>query len=470
MVNSQASNPLTLGWGITTVVVGVLFALVLFWNISKGKKLSFDTDPYGGSSDCFSARVLFIVVLFATVISLLYFIIYKFATIAGDNHLSQYFLATHDSEKLAGYHSFLADKASWLNFLSVINIIIGLHTAFVLFALTNSPLSVRIYLNVALLSLAVLSFVLIRQHQAMTVELPSPNWNGNNTLANFHKRPISEEWSYNLVNVFAIAAIPLSFLTILANNSRLKNGTFILGTIILVLVGLTVTSVGYISRDYRVRIKHYSGSSTGSGTNDWSNEVCYLDRKFLEAQEANRKYIYKNYELCPARLQADTYKCVENPATFTGKTTPQCDIWETSIIPSGATAVQRAIVNERMRGVVSLLYTRPVLYYVAFGLAWIFTGFIIAAFAFFLSSREKGNANPAALNYIFLALFVVFLVVAFIFSGLNPPAPYPFKPNSIHYPALAVNADVPEVEHAAVHTKSFKISMAELEAQVEMAR
>jgi hypothetical protein len=417
-----------LGWGITAVIVALLYGFALFWNIQKTKQIASDADPYGSSSDCFSARILFLLVLTTTVLSLIYFVVYKFATIAGDNHLSQYFLASHDSERLVGYHTYLADKATWLNFLSVINVIIGLHTCFTLFTLTGSPVSVRIYLNTYLLVFTVVSWLLIRQHGIMSKQLPSPLWNGTNSIPSQHKTDISDEWSYNLVNAFSIAAIPLAGLLILANNYKLKNGSFILGTVLLLLIALTVTAVGYISRDYRVRIKHYSDDTTNG--NNWRNEVCKIDRKFLEGLENNRKYIYKNYDLCPARTLQGVYECVENPSNYPGRTTPQCVIWENSIIPNGAPPSQNAIVNERMRGVVTLLFTRPVLTYITLGLAWIFVGFIITAYTFYLSSREKGTSNTATLNYIFLALFVLFLIVAFIFSGLNPAQAIPFDTRS----------------------------------------
>lgn len=186
---------------------------------------------------------------------------------------------------MAGYTTFLADKAPWLNFLSVINIIIGLHTCFTLFSLTSSPLAVRIYLNTFVLVFTVASWLLISQHAELKTNLGSPLWNSKQTDHTKYKADISDEWSYNLVQAFAIVGLPLSLFLILANNYRLKNGTFLLGTITLVLVALTVTSIGYISRDYRVRIKHYSDAASG---NSWRQEVCNIDRKFLEAREFDR--------------------------------------------------------------------------------------------------------------------------------------------------------------------------------------
>lgn len=106
-----------------------------------------------------------------------------------------------------------------------------------------------------------------------------------------------------------------------------------------------------------------------------------------------------------------------------------------------------------MRGVVTLLYTRPVLIFLGAALSWIFLGFVIAAYSFFISSREKGSPTSNTLNLIFLALFVVFIIIAFVLSGMNAPQTYPINNSAIATPLNNGNVPHPIIVEEVLNEK-----------------
>ncbi len=378
----------------------------------------------------------------------------------------------HDSSKLPIYNAFLVDKAPWLNFLSVINIIIGLHTAFTLFSLTSSANAVRIYLNIFIIAFTVFSWFIIHQYASLSTIIPTKFWDNNG-------HDYKQNWAYILIHVFAIAAIPVAGLLLLANTRRLKNGTFILGTVVLVLVGLSIFSIGTVSRDYKERLRYYSSSSSRSSTgtvvgNNWVKEACNIDRRQIESFPCKDKYKYVNKALCPVRAIADVYTCILEPNNDPENEPILCpNAWETSIKPKGP-GDTRAVLNERVKGAIVLIFTRPVLTFTSFGLAWVFVGFTIAAFSFYLSSKEKGQQNSNTLNIVFIVIYALFLIIAFLYIGLSGASPLPREPQALAATTLLNKNGIPNISNThnlghhskhgekISHEQSFKIKYDDL--------
>jgi hypothetical protein len=121
-----------------------------------------------------------------------------------------------------------------------------------------------------------------------------------------------------------------------------------------------------------------------------------------------------------------------------------------------------------------LIFTRPVLTFTSFGLAWVFVGFTIAAFSFYLSSKEKGQQNSNTLNIVFIVIYALFLIVAFLYIGLSGASPIPREPQALASTTFLNENDIPKFTNThslghhgnhgekISHEKSFKIKYDDL--------
>jgi hypothetical protein len=278
LINSKANNPITLGWGILTILVTLTNIINLLWSQRLSKSLGNNTnlDPYGLNTDNVTTRVLFVLNLLLTFGFIIFFIIYKFA----QSELYSHFQMINEVKFLDGFKDYLAEKNSWMNFLSLVNIGVGAHAVVTYFAMAGSQPAIRFYIFSVAGPLVAFSFLILNQFNvlASVFHLKEDVFSWNN-------------WNDRVTWSFAIVAIPLSLLVYICNYKKLKNGLLILGSILLVLVAIQGSAAGQTYRDYKSVDNHFR--------NRCGPELSKIHRNYIETFPCNNKYVYENKGVCP---------------------------------------------------------------------------------------------------------------------------------------------------------------------------
>lgn len=244
LLNTESSNPLTLTWGILSIVITIANISYIVWNIQEAKILEMSEDPYAKKSDNLESRIFFIAYFLFFVSFAMLFLVFA----VGKSELRNYYQLEHATKLLVAYEAFLTEKSFWINVLALLNILVFFHILYATVVLTGSQNAIRYYIYTSASALILISFLILNQFKVI-----ASVFRGNASLFSF------DAWNDSIAKYLAISAIVLMIIMSLANHYRLKNLLLMTGSVLLVLVALQTNAAGQSFREYKTISRYFHG-------------------------------------------------------------------------------------------------------------------------------------------------------------------------------------------------------------------
>lgn len=213
---------------------------------------------------------------------------------------------------------------------------------------------------------------------------------------------------------------------VFANARRNKLAYLVTGVFFLVVIGATLGSTGQVFRDYTTVQNHFE--------NNCVIELGTLSAEVVDATSCGSKYIkrtdLKPPNQCPTETSTNPSACYQGVGSCDASNLQQ--IWETQIVSNPREVEYLACVDERCCGDVNNYYSRFVLIQASYAFAFVFYAFVLGAFAFQLSSKDKGDNISQKAQYPYFFSFLILLIVFVIFLILPYTSTVPKNLNNLN--------------------------------------
>lgn len=137
LINAQESNHLTLGFGITSLILCLANIAFMLWALKTTNVVKSSEDQHAEESDSNFSRIILFIAIIMLVTFATFYLIFSFA----QSDLINQYEANHQIKQIQAYKDYVASKFGWIEFLSYANIVCLFLTIFCVFALTGSPVS-----------------------------------------------------------------------------------------------------------------------------------------------------------------------------------------------------------------------------------------------------------------------------------------------------------------------------------------
>ncbi len=159
LINFQSNNPITLSWGILSILLTLLNIFYIVWNIQESKRISNTSDLFAERSDNLTSRIIFIIYFIVAISFSLIFLVYKVA----QTDLYNYYEMAHQTRLLTNYKLFLDEKSIWIVVLSILNLLVIVQVLFTSYVLTGTQHAIRYYIYTTAILLTAVSFLILNQ-------------------------------------------------------------------------------------------------------------------------------------------------------------------------------------------------------------------------------------------------------------------------------------------------------------------